>query len=186
MEEETRPVKRSKHGVAGMVKGMTPADQFKLTKQALDTFIASGVVEVDLHNPESVENAIINYFHQCQTNGLQPGNMGIYAALGISRQDYNDSCRGKNKSKIGRDSLEVIKRATRAMSAYREGLMLEGKINPVAYIFMGKNFDGLEDQTHIEVTAKPGYESSLSPEEIARQIEKDIPIDADYKEADGR
>ena len=66
------------------------------------------------------------------------------------------------------------------MGTYREGLVLEGKLNPVTYIFMGKNYDGLEDQTRVEVTANNGPAASMTPEEIARQIEQDIPIDADF------
>ena len=54
----------------------------------------------------------------------------------------------------------------------------------VTYIFMGKNYDGLQDQTQIEVTAQQGPAASMTPEEIARQIEKDIPIDAEYTETD--
>ena len=49
---------------------------------------------------------------------------------------------------------------------------------------MAKNFDGLQDAQQIEVTAAPGPAASMTPEEIAHQIEKDIPIDAEYKEAD--
>ena len=49
---------------------------------------------------------------------------------------------------------------------------------------MSKNFDGLTDTQQIEVTAAPGPAATMTPEEIARQIEKDIPIDADYIEAD--
>ena len=71
------------------------------------------------------------------------------------------------------------------MGAYREGLALKGKLNPVTYIFMGKNYDGLADTQQIEVTAQPGQQASLSPEEIARQIEADIPIDAEFTEKEG-
>ena len=62
---------------------------------------------------------------------------------------------------------------------------MTGKVNPVTAIFWSKNFDGMEDQSRIEVTAQQGPAASMTPEEIARQIEKDIPIDADYQEADG-
>ena len=68
------------------------------------------------------------------------------------------------------------------MALYRESLASEGKINPVTYIFMAKNYDGLTDTQQIEVSAAQSQEARLSPEEIARQIEKDIPIDGDYKE----
>ena len=159
----------------------TPEEINDLIQAALDVFQAR---TPDLHNPEEVRNAIVNYFTSCQRNHTRPGNLGLYAALGMSRQDYNDVIRGKNKSKVSPDCIDILKKAVIAIGQYREGLALEGKINPVTYIFMGKNYDGLQDQTQIEVTAQPGPAASMTPEEIARQIEKDIPIDAEYTETD--
>lgn len=155
----------------------TPAELNKLTQQALDTFLLSVNNTVDLHNVDSVKNAIIDYFQTCQKNGLRPGNLGLYAALGMSRQDYNDVIRGKNKSKASLETIDIMKKAVRAVGAYREGLVQEGKLNPVTYIFMAKNYDGLEDQTRIDITATRGQDPNLTPEQVARQIEKDIPID---------
>jgi hypothetical protein len=54
---------------------------------------------------------------------------------------------------------------------------MENKINPVSYIFMGKNYDHLSDVQQVEVTARPATDPQLSPDEIQKQIEKDIPID---------
>ena len=160
---------------------LTPDQLQRLTQQALDTFMSSVHNVVDLHDVDSVHDAIVGYFQTCQRNGLRPGNLGLYAALGMSRQDYNNVVTGKSKSKASPACIDMIKKATRAIGAYREGLALEGKINPITYIFMGKNYDYLDEKSTIEVVAK-GPESSLTPEEIAHQIEKDIPVDVDFRE----
>lgn len=146
---------------------------------ALDIFQAP---TPDLHDPQQVRDAIINYFTSCQRNHTRPGNLGLYAALGMSRQDFNNVITGKSKSKVSPDCIDMLKRASRSIGAYRENLALNGKINPVTYIFMGKNYDGLQDQTTLEVTTSQGPTAQRTPEEIARQIEQDIPIDADYIE----
>jgi len=159
----------------------TPADISNLTSLALSVFM---IETPDLHDPEQVQQAIINYFQTCQDHGTRPGNLGLYAALGLSRQDYHNIVTGKVKHKVSPECIDMMKKAARAVGVYREGLAMEGKINPVTYIFMGKNYDGLQDQTQIEVTAQTGPAASMTPEQIARQIEKDIPIDADYKESD--
>lgn len=152
-----------------------------LLQNALDIFQAK---TPDLHNPEEVQEAIINYFTTCQRNHIRPGNLGLYAALGMSKQDYNNAITGKSKSKVSPVCIDLIKKACVAIGQYREGLALEGKINPVTYIFMGKNFDHLTDTQQIEVTAAPGPAATMTPEEIAHQIEQDIPIDADFTELD--
>ena len=156
---------------------LTPDQLGRLTQQALDTFMLSVEHEADLHNPESVRRAIIGYFETCQRNHLRPGNLGLYAALGMSKQDYHDVCNGRNKSKASPECIDLMKKATRAIGAYRESLASEGKINPVTYIFMAKNFDHLSDVQQVEVTARPATDPQLSPDEIQKQIEKDIPID---------
>lgn len=184
MAEKRKPGYKSSPVIGDNGITATPSELSALTQNALDTFIASVHNDIDLHNPESVQAAIIGYFEQCQRNGLRPGNLGLYAALGMSKQDYSDVVRGRNKGKASPASVDLMKKAVRAIGAFREGLALEGKINPVTYIFMGKNYDGLADQTQIEVTASSGPAARLNPEEIARQIEKDIPIDTDYKEVE--
>jgi len=155
----------------------TPAELSKLTRQAIETFQASVSNNVDLHNTDSVYNAIMGYFMQCERNGVRPGNLGLYASLNMSKQDYHDICNGRNKSKASLACIDLIKKATRAIGAYREGLVNEGKLNPVTYIFMAKNYDHLSDVQQVEVTARPATDPQLSPDEIQKQIEKDIPID---------
>lgn len=152
-----------------------------LLQNAIDIFQAP---TPDLHNPQEVQDAIINYFTTCQRNHIRPGNLGLYAALGMSRQDYSNVIHGKVKNKVNPACIDMLKKATRAIGAYRENLASEGKINPVTYIFMSKNYDGLTDTQQIEVTAAPGPAASMTPEEIAHQIEQDIPIDAEYTELD--
>ena len=159
----------------------TPEEISNLTSLALSVFM---IKTPDLHNPDEVQQAIINYFQTCQTHGTRPGNLGLYAALGMSRQDYHDVINGRNKSKVSPECIDIVKRAARAVGVYREGLALQGKINPVTYIFMGKNYDGLEDVTRLDVSADRGPAANLSPDEIAKQIEKDIPVDAEYTETD--
>jgi hypothetical protein len=131
----------------------------------------------DLHDAKQVESAIRAYFTKCEHAQIRPGNLGLYASLGMSKQDVNNVITGKSKSKASPDSIDLIKKAQRAMSAFRESLAMEGKINPVSYIFMGKNFDHLSDVQQVEVTAKQAQEASLSPDEIQKQLEQDIPID---------
>jgi len=160
---------------------VTADENSRFVRYALDNFLAS---PPDLHDAEQVHAAIVAYFDSCDRNGVRPGNLGLYAALGMSKQDVHDVIVGKNKSKATPAVIDLLKRARQAMSLYRESLANAGKINPVTYIFMSKNFDGLSDVTQIEVSAAQSQEARLSPEEIAKQIEKDIPIDGDYTEAD--
>jgi hypothetical protein len=156
----------------------TPAEISNLSSYALAVFQAQ---TPDLHNPEEVREAIITYFNNCTEHGLRPGNLGLYAALGMSKQDYHDTVTGKNKSKVSPDCIDIIKKAARAVGVFREGLALEGKINPITYIFMGKNYDHLADSQQIEVTAN----SQTSAAQLTREeLRKRIPVYSDVEQAE--
>ena len=159
----------------------TPAELAALSRYALDIFEQE---PPDLKDPEAVREAIQHYFMNCEQNGIRPANLGLYASLGLTKQDVSDIIRGANKSKVNPACIDLLKKAKRALSSYREGLAMTGKLNPVTAIFWSKNFDQMSDVQHIEVTAAPGPAASMTPEEIARQIEQDIPIDAEYQLSD--
>ena len=161
----------------------TPAELSELTRNMRENFIADlSRPPIDLHNNEAVKQAIYNYFVDCEKSGKRPGNMGMYRALDLTRQDVNNILTGKSKSKVSPECIDTIKKAQSILSEYREQLSAQGKLNPVTAIFWQKNFDGLQDQTSIEITAATGPAAQQTPEEIARQIEQDIPIDAEYIE----
>lgn len=157
----------------------------RLTLKALDDFQYSVSHNVNLHDSQDVKEAIEKYFNDCYKYGTRPGNLGLYRALGISKQDAHDCLHGKNKSKLTPECVDLLRKAVNILSDYREQIGSQGKINPVTLIFWQKNYDGLTDQTRIEVSHENMLTAGLSPEQIARRIEKDIPIDAlegEYKE----
>ena len=159
---------------------MTPDDNSRLTQFALKVF---QIETPNLHDPEDVQRAILEYFRLCDEHHTRPGNLGLYAAVGMTRQDFFDVKNGRNKSKISPEAFDIVKKAARTIGVYRENLAAEGKINPVTYIFMSKNFDGLRDQAEITVSAADQADQPrLSPAEVAKQIEQDIPIDAEYRD----
>lgn len=156
----------------------------RMVTQALRIFEAD---PIDLSDTKAVQQRIIEYFNSCRELGMRPGNMGMYGALGLSRQDVNNAITGKSR-KLSLATIDTIKKAIIAMSSYREMLSTSGKMNPVTYIFQAKNFDGMRDEHHLEIENARRYDvASMTPEQIAQRIEKDIPIDdvpADPETAD--
>ena len=151
-----------------------------MVQNILESFQAK---EPDLHKADEVEYAIKDYFNRCITKGLRPGNMGLYNALGLGKTEVYDILNGRNPRKASLESIAIIKKAQKALSEFRESLGSQGKLNPATLIFWQKNFDGLEDVQRMEVAAETMPKAQQTPEEIARQIEQDIPIDAEYTES---
>ena len=138
--------------------------------------------KINLCNPDEVKEAIYSYLLDCEQAGKRPANMGLYRALDLTRQDVNNLLSGKLKNRVSPECLDILKKALSMLSEYREQLAIQGKLNPVTLIFWQKNYDGLADQTQIQISTDSTQTASLTPEEISKQIEKDIPIDGDYKE----
>lgn len=156
----------------------TDSELAVFTRHARNMFALSNN-RVDLHDEKAVYSAIIEYFNMCERENIRPGNLGLYAALGMNRQDVHNVLTGKSKSKVSPTCIDIIKSAKLAMSAYRETLANSGKLNPVTYIFQSKNFDGLTDTQTIEIAPADRQQADLSPEQIQKAIEQDIPIDVE-------
>ena len=137
----------------------------------------------DLHKADEVEACINKYFDDCISKGLRPGNLGLYTCLGMNKNEVRDLIHGRTPRVASQDAIDLIKKAIKILSTFRELLGSQGKLNPATLIFWQKNFDGLEDVQRMEVAAETMPKAQQTPEEIARQIEADIPIDADYTES---
>ena len=135
----------------------------------------------DLHDADDIERAAIEYFTICQKHGIRPGNLALYAAWGMTRQDVESVLSQRNKSKVSPAGIDVIKKWKRTLSAIREAYANESKVHPATYIFQAKNFDGLEDQTRIQVSSDNAGPVTISADE-ARAALEDMPIDVEYSE----
>lgn len=150
------------------VAPITAQENEAMIRNALKYFDAPAV---DLHDPSAVAERIRDYFESCVEKRLRPCNLGLYAALGLTRQDVSDILRQKNKGKVSPGGIDMIKKGKLALSAYRESLAMAGRLNPVTYIFQSKNFDGLSDTQTFEVNSKADEDYlALSQEDVQRRI----------------
>lgn len=156
-----------------------------LTRNMIDNFIAdTSRPKIDLHNADEMKQAILNYLIDCEKSGKRPANMGLYRALDLTRQDVSNIFGGKSKNKVSPDCLDILKKTLSLLSEYREQLGAQGKLNPVTLIFWQKNFDNFTDSQTIQIASDCNERENMTPEQISRQIEQDIPIETDYKELD--
>lgn len=164
---------------------LTTEQNDHMVYMALKTFDGP---QVNLHDAAAVRERIELYFEECRRLQLRPGNLGLYAFLGMTKQDVSDVLRGANKSRVSPEVIDLLKKAKLALSSFREQLAFYGKVNPVVALFWGKNFDGMTDTQVLEVSRNDqlsGLTASRTPEEIAEIISKDIPIDEPDPEGTG-
>lgn len=89
------------------------------------------------------------YFQRCIDRAIKPTVEEYALALGTTRAMLWDWETGR---KHGPMDGEIIKRAKEYIASYDAKAVIEGKLNPVTYIFRGKNYYGMKDQQDVVVT----------------------------------
>jgi hypothetical protein len=95
-------------------------------------------------------------------------------ALGIDRATFYRWGTGESKAG-GADNRNLIKKARAILEELWEDYMLNGKINPVTGIFLGKNHFGYKDQQEVVVTPQTPLGEQTSAEELRDKYIKGLP-----------
>ena len=106
--------------------------------------------KIDISDPVQVENRINEYLVLCMENDMKPTVKGFCNALGgISRNTLWTWRTGQYRKGTHE---EIIVRAYDVLEEMWENYMSNGKINPVAGIFLGVNNFGYRDVKQVNVT----------------------------------
>lgn len=121
-------------------------DNSKYLQHAL---VVRGMPPIDLANPKDVERRIDWYFNQCIADDMKPSVKGFCNALKISRSTLWNWRTGAFRAGTHE---EVIVRGYDVLEALWEDYMQNGKINPMAGVFLGVNNYGYKDVKQVNVT----------------------------------
>ncbi len=102
---------------------------------------------VDINNPDDVQQRIDDYFSICAEDDIKPSIASLALAFSVSRFDLYDYVNGRNEKIKNIESIHILKNAYNVINSYYEHCMNNGKINPVAGIFLMKNNMGYKDNT---------------------------------------
>ena len=91
------------------------------------------------------------YIESCIARGLRPTVEGWALALGTTRASLGDWETGRRHGPL---SADFVKKGKEIFAAFDADMVNQGRINPVTYIFRGKNYYGMKDQQDIVVTPK--------------------------------
>jgi hypothetical protein len=142
-----------------------PGDNSKYLRHALVTL---DLPPIDISNVEEVEGRIWWYFDHCVDNDMKPTVSGMCNALGIHRDTLATWRTGEFRA--GTHQAVVLK-AYRLLEELWENYMMNGKINPVSGIFLGKNNFGYRDSQEYVVTPNMQQES-MDPRVIEQKYDE--------------
>lgn len=135
---------------------------------------------IDLKDGEAVEQRIIEYFEIHMNHDLKPTVMGLGIALGVDRRRLweiktGNAVGGRDKPHdLPRRTVDAVKKAYFLMENQWEQYMLNGKVNPVSGIFLGKNNFGYQDKTEYVLTPNQPKDNDYDADAI-RERYKQLP-----------
>lgn len=154
-----------------LVPQTKPGDNSRYLRHALDSY---NLPPIDISDINQVQGRIDWYFDHCAADDMKPSVSGLCLALGINRDTLYSWSNGETRKST---HSEPVKRARAILEALWEDYMLNGKINPVAGIFLGKNNFGYTDKQELEIAPKnPMTDGLHTPEEI-EEVYNELPTD---------
>ena len=136
-----------------------PGENNRFLAHAIEIY---NLPSIDLNNAEQVKERIMDYFKICLKNDMKPNIAGVANALSISRQYLWEIANGKTPK--NKDVVDTIKKVQYLICQQMEDFMQNGKINPVAGIFLMKNNLNYKDEQEIVLT--PGMDEKTSSDLI--------------------
>lgn len=128
----------------------------------------------DMTNPEEVNQRIADYFNLCAEDDMKPSVSGMSLAFGVNRRtlwSWISETKGKY---VAEGSREALKRAYLILETQMESYMQNGKIHPVAGIFLMKNNMGYEDKTEMVISPQSPIGETTDQKQLEAQYVIDV------------
>lgn len=164
--------KQSVHTEAG--------DNSKFIKFAMEAQGLNEFEPIDTSDEEQVRQRIMEYFDLAIEHDLKPTVAGLSSALGIDRTTFSRWCKGELRTA---SHSETAKKAKQVLEDVMEQYMMNGKINPVAGIFLMSNNFGYKQKVEVTAEVQQDPLAGRSAEELRARYADIIDVDAEEAES---
>ena len=136
--------------------------------------------KIDVHDPEAVRQRLNDYFGYMASQDAKPTVAGMAMALGMDRRRLWEIKVDAHTTNRWIENLPIevkdsIKKAYSLMEYLWENYMVNGKINPVTGIFLGKNNFGYQDKQEMVLTPNTQNESDFNEDDLRKRYLTDSP-----------
>lgn len=150
-----------------------PGDMSRMITDAMNL---SNFGPVDINDPDAVEQRVNQALTYMIQHDMKPTVESLALAFNTNRMQLWRWTNNVECGNIPERSRYAIKKAYSIMNQLLTQTMADGKINPVAAIFLLKNNHQYKDQTDVVVTPNNPYQAA-SDEELKDKYLTDIPSD---------
>lgn len=123
--------------------------------------------KINIRDPEALRQRIIDYWNLLAEHDMKTSNTSLALALGIDRHALKDIVTKTYRihSPIPEECRQLLEQAFLVNNAMWEDYMVNGKINPVAGIYLGNNNFGYTNEQQVVVTPNT-EQNTLNLEDI--------------------
>lgn len=153
IEEPRLPIKKNQN-----TSDLTePGDNNKFLSHAL---AVHSLPPIDTRDPVQVKQRIDEYFGLCVADDIKPTVKGFLNSLRVAKSTLWEWKQGNYRAGTHQ---AIICEAYDILEALWEDYMMNGKINPVSGIFLGKNNFGYQDKQEYVLTPN---QQQITPEDV--------------------
>ena len=143
-----------------------PGDNSKFLSHAL---AIRNMPEIDTRDPVQVQQRISDYFTLCVEHDIKPTVKGFLNSLRVAKSTLWEWRQGNYRAGTHQ---QIICEAYDVLEALWEDYMMNGKINPVSGIFLGKNNFGYQDKQEYVLTPNQQQVTAEDVKLIASKYEE--------------
>lgn len=144
----------------------------KLYSTALDK-VNPSVVKIDknksFQSEEECFNEISEYFKLCYDNNIVPSVANMAVFLGLSRETIYSLIANRGSCS------DILQQAVNLCHSIIELGSIEGYVSPVLYIFLSKNYHGMQDSSTINLTST--VDSTPNTSETINALKEQIALE---------
>lgn len=155
-------------------KELRPGDNSKFLRHALACW---DLPPIDISDASQVAQRIKWFFSRCEEDDMKPTVTGLCNALGIDRSTFYRWGTGEYRKGGTNDHFTLVKKARGILEELWEDYMLNGKINPVSGIFLGKNHFGYADKQEVVLTPSNPLGDTKDTKEIEEQYIESVVVE---------
>lgn len=175
IDTEALPVKKSRPNGRKIDINQYSADTIcEIVRECSQYLTATAVT-----TKEELVERVTDFFYDYSHNGCLPSIEKLSVRLGVTTKTLKKWYNGETRPEF----QQIMTNVMAIFQAIEADLAITGKMNPVVYIFRGKNYYQMTDRQEIVVERKNVFAESVSREEIeSRLLEDTTVIDADFTE----
>ena len=152
--EEPRLPQRKNQSTSDLTE---PGDNTNFLSHAL---AVRNMPPIDTSDPIQVKQRIDDYFTLCVQHDIKPSVKGFLNALRVAKSTLWEWRQGNYRAGTHQ---QIICEAYDVLEALWEDYMMNGKINPVSGIFLGKNNFGYADKQEYVLTPN---QQQITPDDV--------------------